>query len=1170
MTSREGKYLLLLKMILSLLLIAVSFFFSPLGFMAELPSSDTLLCADELAPVELDSGPYETTIITSAAEKLSVSSIKMSQPPSASPSSPPESLDEDDIYSAGTPTRPRPSLDSRPRPTGVGDVTLKKTEPPARSINTRSSESSNPESASKPISLPISRVPAEIEKPIGFSESRQANSNTPLLSITPTEHPAQRAPVPGRSIDDICAMPSSLQPHQPISTRMRSKSATHEPWRPSIKFVQTGVMQESQVSTPALSGSFNLEQRGEDSSSVEDTRVSAWLKGQAGPAKLQERDPKRDPKRKIPDPRPSGVDSVPAAPTGLLPPLPLARKTSEVNVTEQRDRVVETIIHMPSVESMTVTRGVQLVDVSPGLPRSSNTRRGAAMKKRFSWEIGADEASGEAVEDATNLGYRKQRTPTEPTHKAQPSVPQDVGNGAGPPLGHDTNRTKRSSQSMTPGRHQRNQSSHLSPRTAPSTSPRLPFETVSPTHGKITANRVVVIESTEDRKASTATFETGLKKPLPPLPLAPKGRVTPKIELDQPKSHAFEQMSELIAVANAAMPSARPRSAVPPGPSAESVWRSIRTQTSHTAQRPELTTASSNMLSATTPDLSGRPAGHARSISQLTGPQTGLQPPRRQHTRSQSMVSPSTMSPTQHDPFKDVDDVPQPLTNSVWPRLQVIPPPSDGHKSHKRLSIHTTPAGVFAFHPLRSSPVFSPTSDDPETQEPQPLDDVKEPTTSLSLPKSFVNGTSRTSKADRPRLQVKMPFVGLPTSPRPSPRPRPEPKAEESQKTPMQGSREKPVVDESNIDQPTSLDRQRRPSTQSQVSSPTSSIFSSMRDSSVSATSSMEDLDSTPTSDPGADMNKSQAQCIPNSHLQSSNKEKIREQMPTEIVKVHIDPSDLCTSPTVSASVEVPQATEHSCVPTQRPANVPAAIRPAGMRASLWERPRKEDRPTGQPIVPTLVVRAPTVKSRPSGRRETSNEPLPLPQSPRLPLASPKHHELNTNGYYEPLKSPAIHVVLLNEDSEQQTASPTKQQGFIQSLRKSWQFTTSNAPRLSLFAGRQGHTRSRSQSTLPERHGLVAEAIAAVGNKQATMPWQWTGARDNWTNRDSLPVDTGSISNVDATIRFFNSTLSGRSKPVDIDQPEQEMPRPDFGDDAKAKTIVVRKVGPPIVVRKCL
>lgn len=824
---------------------------------------------------------------------------------------------------------------------------------------------------------------------------------------------------------------------------------------------------------------------------------------------------------------------------------------------------------MPSVENMTVTRGVQLVDVSPGLPRSSNTRR-AVLKKRFSWESEANETSDEAIEHATSLGNRKQKSPTEPSHKAQPTVPQELGNGVVPPLHHDTNGAKRSSQSMTPGRHQRNQSSHLSPRTAPSTSPRLPFEAVSPTHGQITANRVVVVESTEDRKASTATFETGLKKPLPPLPLAPKGRATPKIELDQPKSHAFEQMSELIAVANAAMPSARPRSAVPPGPSAESVWRSIRTQTSRTAQRPELTTASSNMLSATPPDLSGRPAGHARSISQSTGPQTGLQPPRRQHTRSQSLVSPSTMSPTQHDPFNDGDDVPQALTNTVWPTLQVIPPPTDGHKSHKRLSIHTTPAGVFAFHPLRSSPVFAPTSDDPETQEPQPLDDIKEPTTSLSLPKSFVNGTSRPSKPDRPRLQVKMPFVGLPTSPRPSPRPRPEPKAEESEKTPMQESSENPVVNESSTDHSTSLDRQRRPSAQSQVSSPTSSIFSSMRDSSVSATSSMEDLDSTPTSEPGADMNKSQAKCIPNSHLQSSNREEIREQMPTEIVKVHIDPSDLCTSPTVPALVKVPQTAEHSSVPTQRPANVPAAIRPAGMRASLWERPRKEDRPQDQPIVPTLVVRAPTVKSRPSERRETSNEPLPLPHSPRSPLASPRHNELNANGYYVPLKSPAIHVVQLNEDSEQQTASPTKQQGFIQSLRKSWQFTTSNAPRLSLFAGRQGHTRSRSQSTLPEGHGLVAEAIAAVGNKQATMPWQWTGARDNRSNRDSLPVDTGSISNVDATIRFFNSTLSGRSKPEKLDQPEQEMPRPDFEDDAKAKTIVVRKVGPPVVVRKCL
>lgn len=1160
--------------------------------MAELPSSDTLLCAEELAPVELDSGPYETTTITSAAEKLSVSSTQMSQPPSASPSSPPESVGEDDIYSAGTPTLIQPKLNRTPRSSVMGDVPSNTTEPPARSTNVRVPESSNSESSSDPISLPNSKLSAEIEKPTGLSDTREANSTTPVLSITSTEHPAQRAPVPGRSIDDIRAMPSSLQPYQPPSTRMRSKSATHEPWRPSIKFVQTGVMQESRVSTPASSGSFNLKQQREGSSLVEDTRMSAWLKEQAlgrPPSKAYEAGildqasseimrplpvspaPKRQERyenRKKADPRPLGVDSAPAAPTGLLPPLPLARKTSVANLPEKGDRVVETVIHMPSEENVTVTRGVQLVDVSPGLPRSSNTRR-AAMKKRFSWESEADEPIDEAIQHATSLEDRKQRTPTRSTYKAQPSMPQEVGIGVGPLLDHDTNRTKRSSQSMTPGRHQRNQSNHLSPRAISMTSPRLPFETVSPTHGKITANRVVVVESTEDRKASTATFETGLKKPLPPLPLVPKGRVPPKIEVDQPKSHAFEQMSELISVANAAMPSARPRSAIPPGPSAESVWRSIRTQTSRTAQRPELTTTSSDMLSAPTPDLSGRPAGHARSISQSTGPQTGLQPPRRQHSRSKSLVSASTISTTQQDPFKDVDDVPQPLTNPVWPRLQLIPPPTDGHKSHKRLSIHTTPAGVFAFHPLRSCPLFAPTSDDPETQEPQALDDFKEPMASLSLPKSYVNGPSRPSKADRPRLQVKMPFVGLPTSPRPSPRPRPELKAEESEKKPSQEPSAKTVVNESSPDQPTSLDRQRRPSTQSQVSSPTSSIFSSLRDSSVSAASSVEDLDSTNTSEPGADMNKSQAQCIPNSHLQSSNGGQIREQMPTEVVKVHIDPSDLCTSAIAPGSVEGPQATAHAGDLNQRPANVPAAIRPAGMRASLWERPRKEDRPTDQPIVPTLVVRAPTVKSRPSERRRTSKEPLPLPLSPKLPLASPRHKEANTNGYYVPLKSPAIHVVQLNEDSEEQTASPTKQQGFIQSLRKSWQFTTTNAPRLSLFPGRQGHTRSKSQSTLPERPGLVAEAIAAVGNKQATMPWQWTGARGNQSNRDSLPVDTGSISNVDATIRFFNATLQGLSKSENIEQPqpEPEMPRPDFEDDAKAKTIVRRKVGPPVVVR---
>lgn len=1152
--------------------------------MAELPSSDTLLCADELAPVELDSGPYETMTITSPPEKLGVSSITTSQPLSASPSLPPESLDKDDIYSAATPTLVQSSLDSVPRPAGTGDIPSNKTEPSARSTDTKSSESLDSGSSSKVIPLPVSRLSAALEKPTGVSESRQANIATPLLSITSIEHPAQRAPVLGRSIDDIRAMPSSLQAHPPVSTRMRSKSATHEPWRPSIKFVQTGPLQESQVSTPALSGSFNLEQQEAGLSSSEDTRMSAWLKEQAlgrppskayeagvldqsssertkpvklGPVERQGRDQK--PRRQ--DPRSSVVVSAPTAPGSLLSPLPLARKNSEVDLTGQGDRVVETIIVMQSAEDVATTRGVQLVDVSPGLPESSNSRRAATKKKRFSWESQADDASDEVMGFASATANTQHKTSAEPVREAE-SIALHEGGSRDPALEHDTDRTKRGPQPVTPGHHQNQQ------RTSPLTSPRLPFERNSPTRGHITANRVIVVESTEERKPSSATFETGVRKPLPPLPLVPKGRVPLDVKPDQPKSHAFEQMSELIAVANAAMPSARPRSAVPPGPSAEDVWRSIRTQTSRSAQRPEPTAPSSNMLTTTIPDPSGRMGNHTRSISQFNGSSTGLQPPRRHHSRSQSLITGSAIPPPDHSPFKDSDDVPQPLSSDriAWPKLQVIPPPTDGHKSHKRLSIHTTPAGVFAFHPLRSAPVYAPTSDAPEKQEPQPLDDIKEPTTSLSLPKSFVNGPSRTPKAERPRLQVKMSFVGLPTSPRPSPRPRSESKAEQPEETPGQKASERPVLNESSTSQPTSLAMQRRPSTQSQVSSPTSSIFSSMRDSSVSATSSMEDLDTTPTSDPGADMNKSQVHGISNSQLPSSKREMTRERVPSEVVKVHMDPSDLCISSTAPSSVEESPILGLSGEPTHRPTNVPVAIRPAGMRASLWERPMKQDRPAYEPVIPTLVVRAPTVRSRRPERQETSNESPSIPRTPKRPLASPKY-EAGTNGHYEPLISPMIHVVQLSEDSEQQTPSPTKSQGFMQSLRKSWQLTASNAPRLSLFAPRQGHTRSRSQSTLPERHGLVAEAIAAVGNKQASMPWQWTG-RDSSSNRDSLPVDTGSISNVGATIRFFNSTIRGRTGSEDMDQPELEMPRPDLEEDAKAKTIVVRKRGPPVVVRK--
>lgn len=1092
-----------------------------------------MLCAEELAPVELDAGPYETMNTNIRLTKdVNNSPFTMSLPPdsrsrrssplSAAPPTTLESSDEDSKKTAGNPTQTLSDPVSISRPPVLGVLPLNGIDSSSTSVKTRLPESQTTRLSLTCTAPHVSSVPAGTMTLTMPSASHKAADTAPLVPTLFAHQPSQGTAVSGRSVDDIQAMPSSLQAHKPSGNRVRSRSATYEPWHPPIQFVQDGTLQESKVSTPMSSGLSDLQQQDTTLTFAVDTRMSAWLSEQAlgrplpdtnkiagsqnpysgnalskATESAQQQD--HDQYGTSTKPGPSDINSGSVDPTSIPLPLFSIRKPQNHTLTGHGDRVVESIIDIPALDR----RGVQLIDVAPGFRRSGIARRGAVKKKRFSWENETDITSDEQLTIA---------------------------------------------EASTP-----------SPHSGPS----------SPACGQIAQNRVVLVEPTEERKASTVAFETGPRKPLPPQ-LVPRGHTNRNATAQQPKPNAFEQMSELIAVANAAMPSARPLSALPVGPTAESIWRSLRTHASRSASSPGLMDNLSGSPSAATLNMPDRPVGHSRSVSQLSGLATSLQPPKIHHSRSQSLISPLEFSSNHSHPSGDGDRL-SPASrdgNTVWPRPGMIPAPTDGHKSHKRLSIHLTPVGTFPYHPLRSSPVLAPTiAGSPEIEEPCAVDELKKLPSAQQL-KPNRNRAPSSSRAERPRLQVKTPFIGLPSSPRPIPRPESDRNLESTAKLGVDGSNEESIEDESNTIEQT----QRRPSTQSQVSSPTSSIFSTIRDSAVSAVSSLSDINSAPLSDLTEDpvaMDKNQAQRTQQSQLLTSeSKEGARNQMPADINEAHLAPSFISASSMPAARNEVPQTLTEADISVRRPPNVPEAIRPAGTRASMWGTSKTEGHLAVQTTIPTVIVRAPTVKLRPPERQEIRESQPPISHIPELPLEASKTGAPYSVEQIEAPARPAIEIVQSHgdDDDEQQNVPQEKPQGFMKSLRQSWQSTLSNTSRLSLLPG-QGHRRSNSQSNLPGPQEKLAEA-SDTEKKQASMPWQWTD-RDNWPDRDSIPVDTRSISNVGAAIRFFNSSFQARRpKSQTIVQPVPELSRPDFKNDAGMSTIVVRKVGPPVVVRK--
>lgn len=1071
-----------------------------------------MLCAEELAPIELDAGPYETMTATSPTGKLVDSWTTISLPPK--------------------------------------------------------------------------------------SGSQRSLS---LCASSPPNHVAQGTLSPGRSVDDIQATSISLQTPEPPSNRMRSKSATYEPWHPTIKFVRAGNMQESQVSTPALSRFTILQQQGDDLSSIGHTRMSAWLSEQAlgrpssrtnntcSPDPTSPGRPYQDTMKSVqhhqhdhhggpPEPNSSDGETETWDFPSLSSPLPSSGKMQKDKLARQGDKMVERIIEVPvpAMEHVMTPHGVQLVDVSPKLPKSDILRRGAVRKKRFSWESEQDDLDPEAIEQPTDA---EDSTPNDSNEHVHPqkhlprrscSISADASKDPVriQPLEDVIDSKDGSLPSVAhAGRHQGHIILHLSPKTSPSPSPRFPLEngTLSPTRGSIAASKVVLVESAEERKASIATFEVGPHKPLPPLPLTPKHQPTVGITSKQPSSRASEQMSELIAMTNAAMPSARPQSALPHNSTAESIWRNLRTQASRATPKPGRMTTPFGAPSVKTP---GPRVGHSRSISQLTGSKKGLEAPARQHSRSQSLVSPLGPPPTYSRPFNDVDHFPQGFADGtiVGSKPQVIPAPTDGHKSRKRLSIHLTPAGTFPYHPLRSSPVFAPTADAPATEEPQPVDYVKKHAPSpLQLKPS--DRPSKFSSGEQPRLPAKMPFIGLPSSPRPRSKPSLDAPREQNATVSLDE-----VSSESGVYKGVAIDKiafvtPRPSSAQSQLTSPTSSIFSNLRDSSVSATSSMADIDSAPFIGVVADTvapDENQIRRVQQyHHLMAESKEKVREQMSMEADGVHTIQMALSIPPTPLALTKFSQTTSSTGSFVEKPPNVPKEIRPAGTRASLLGAPKTEEDLTNQPLIPTVIVRAPTVKLRPPERDVTPEARPPVLHVPEL--TAPQNDASDTTHHIEtPTPQLIIDTAQCNDDVVQQNLPLAKPQGVMESLRKSWQFAT-NTPRLNLFAD-QKRTRSKSQSTLPEPHGKIAEAFA-IARKHALLPWQWND-RENWPNRDSVSLDTGSIGNVEGSIRPFNSSFQARgpeSEPVGQSLPKES--RPESGSDSITSKILMRRVGPPVVVR---
>lgn len=1004
---------------------------SPLGF-AELASSDTMLCAEELAPIELDAGPIalagnvdEAPIPAKASppQPAARPSVPLSGAPSTSAS--PEQ--EDDIYSA-TPVERLESQSLLLR-----DLPAQNIVSPTNQATARQAMPTTPRFSFTSISPPIrtgdveAATPNEMIRP----ETRQA----PL-------------PSPGR--------PDALRPHCPPSNRVRSEATDNPPWTPTIKFIQSGELQESQVAvSPRASPGLREEGKGALSPRVSPgllalqqptqlNKVSEWLHRQsfveassdlsnnmiqvqtssgvlppaAVEALRQQVHSQVPTSQGLPPPKPSMVATKPVAQSKQSSVL-LSGRTSPSSGTVNKidngpdDRVVESIIEVPSTSRVGGSRGVQLKDLVPGHARkiAMKGQEERQRKKRFSWEDESGSSDGKMSEDTTPALDSRPKTPTKSTTLGQISPRPD------------------------------NVAIQHSPRASPVPSPSLLMGGhLSPSH----AQKGVLVEHADlepcTASLETATLESSEDEIISPLPLAKKKRPVEDLVIQKPNSNAFDQISELIAVANAAMPSAR-RLTTAIGPIFPPVdgWHSPDKSTSQSAPgSPDQLTARPFPPPSTHQHLTVRPA-HKRSVSTQDASISGLKPPVRQHNRSQSLAAPFDSSPSSSVPRRK--PLPPNATAVVTPkRAQAVE--TDGHKSHHRASVHLTLAGSFPYHPLRSSPVLAPESNAEVDNDAPPSWDLDPQLT----PKPIMGSTPPATKStQRTPLQLKVPsYPGLPSSPRPqaSPRfqglpssPRPSPRFQpklinnaavdtlnEQQKASKSTAIEEPrrpvpgmeaadiavVVDPSD-DEPqacmvdTSEDRAfdttgRRPS-ESTVSSPTSSIFSSLRDSSVSAmsavsaSSSLVDSYYSPLADLTAEMvalEKSQAQLVRQHRRTASKPQNISmEQMPIKPAHMlALTSPPLVNSPTISYSPRKgsPQPSRAG-TPPQRPKNISEWIRPAGMPASpviVAPEVQKQEVAAApvRPSIPTVVIRAPTVRLRAPpraslGRRSSLVRPPP-------------------------------------------------------------------------------------------------------------------------------------------------------------------------------------------------
>lgn len=1256
---------------------------------AELPTNDTMLCAEELAPVELDAAPVQIAAAASGPPQEEVdespiipqSACPASEPPRSAPLAERSLVPKDKRYSQLLPQREPDRLDPNVR--DMPRSALMVMAPTSQAIVVQA-QPAMPQISFTLASGPETEHNSTEVKPLALDRSGQADRvQATLSSLQPRRPTSTHARSKSTS--------GSLQPQEPIKNRSRSKSTSDEPWTPTIKFIQAGPLQESKVSrSPGLSPA-SLRSKDLESQPGKLNRVSEWLVRQsfgepsldpesavvparvsseaAGPVAVdssrKQAEPSRSPSRLKPEPLDATSMVTRSVQTSPISPV------KHTTFMRPRDNVVESVIEVPAGQSIGSSRGVQLVDAPSAL-----ARRGAKKgkqdwqrpQKRFSWETEVN--------------------PTPATEKpAKPCSPS----------------AQRSS---------RQGSASLQP--SPAASPRLiPGTNLSPSHG----NKAVLVEHPE-LQPCIATVEIS-DKSLPPAPLTLKERPNPELTPKQPASKAFEQISELIAVTNAAIPSARRLTAIhTTGTGSETDWnRKNRPARRSTPPSPEVASVrplTPSYLSAT--HLAVRPNSHKRSTSQQNASLATLKPPEpRNRSRSQSLMSPVVSAGP--SPFADNN---RSLQNATIRRTaeQAKAAANDGHKSHLKPSVHLTSTGSFPFHPLRSSPLVVPADDpsigdtaDAAQQTPTPLKlDVNPTTKASAAPRS-----QSPKLAPRPLLQVQVPsqpglpgpsrpysglplsprprYSGLPTSPRPSfpglptsPRPvsRIQPmsyekagadklnkesdsdKVKREQETDSTSNSaegvkqaqsikqliaERQSTPERIVSEPESVTpaeqmvdtvavgAERQHCSDSVVSSPTSSIFSSLRDSSVSATSSMADAEahSSPLSDLEAEMamfHKNQAELIrqhrrmPSRARQQFN----REQMPVEAKHMHASDKPLAAGPPLTVSrVEIGRD-EETFVAVQRPKDIPEAIRPAGTRAISQKVATKvHESAPARPQIPTVVVRAPTVKLRPpqlaldlKGRieqrpptPEMSSAPLtPLPQEsvvankassvacvvpPMVPqdsttnvdteharvVTTPPAIEVTTTPapcepaptptfggmtFEDVFKQPLVGVTVKQDDPIEEQPRPARPQSFLASLRKSWQTTTgSDSPRSSLTAPRPSlHTRTQSENTIAPSQGRIAGALA-MATKRASQVWQRNeDEQDHWPNRESLPVDTTTISNVGAAIRFFNSSIQGlraKSEAVEKIQEVSPMEEEKEEDDIVTTTVVMRRIGPPVVVR---